>query len=222
MQKLSAEMAAKKSRECTSLCQEHAECMRDLEAQAIWAKNRSHQDFLLMHQMLLHQAPNSVKEDLYFSYSLLLGSSLPHPQCTSFSPAPQAKVNPPSAIYIKPEPEWTPLPKRQHPSADAQEDMSGDEDFPPASQEELANPKRGKLVSWETSMKYSHSDAFSRDSDLIKEARVHYFAMHPWDWTQGNMDDLSDIFRGLAKCAGLLHECIFELQDLWRGPDHLK
>ena len=31
------------------------------------------------------------------------------------------------------------------------------------------------------------------------------------------MDDLSDIFRGLAKCAGLLHECIFELQDSWRG-----
>ena len=94
------EMVAKKSHECTSLCQGHAECMRDLEAQAIRAKNRSHQDFLLTHQMLLHQAPNSVKEDLYFYYSLLLGSSLPHPQCTSFSPAPQAEVNPPSAIYI--------------------------------------------------------------------------------------------------------------------------
>ena len=106
------EMAAKKSHECTSLCREHAECMWDLEAQAIRAKNRSCQDFLLMHQMLLHQAPNSVKEDLYFSYSLLLGSSLPCLQHTSFSPAPQAKVNPPSAIYIKPEPEWSPLPKR--------------------------------------------------------------------------------------------------------------
>ena len=65
-----------------------------------------------MHQMLLHQAPNSIKEDLYLSYSLLLGSSLPCPQCTSFSPAPQAKVNPPSAIYIKPEPERSPPPKR--------------------------------------------------------------------------------------------------------------
>ena len=106
------EMVAKKSCKCTSLCREHVECMWDLEAQAIWAKNRSRQDFLLTHQMLLHQAPNSVKEDLYFSYSLLLGSSLPHLQCTSFSPAPQAEVNPPSAIYIKPEPERSPLPKR--------------------------------------------------------------------------------------------------------------
>ena len=135
--------------------------MWDLEAQAIWAKNISRQDFLLMHQTLLHQAPNSIKEDLYFSYSLLFGSSLPCLQCMSFSPAPQAEVNPPSAIYIKSEPEWTRPPKRWHLSADAQEDMSGDEDFPPASQEEPANPKRGKLVDWEASMKYSHLDAFS-------------------------------------------------------------
>ena len=35
----------------------------------------------------------------------------------------------------------------------------------------------------EASMKYSHLDAFSRDSGLVKEARVHYFTMHPWDWT---------------------------------------
>ena len=61
------ETAAKKSHECTSLCQEHVEHMRDLEAQAMRAENRSHQDFLLMHQTLLHQAPNSIKEDLYFS-----------------------------------------------------------------------------------------------------------------------------------------------------------
>ena len=138
-----------------------------------------------MHQTFLHQAPNSVKEDLYFSYSLLLGSSSPCPQCMSFSPAPQANVNPPSAIYIKPEPEQSPLPKRQHLSVDMQEDTSGDEDIPPASQEEPANPKKGKMVNWETSLKYSHSDAFNQDSGLIKEARAHYFAMHPWDWTQG-------------------------------------
>ena len=54
------EMVAKKSHECASLCREHVEHMQDLEAQAIWAKNRSHQDFLLKHQMLLHQASNSI------------------------------------------------------------------------------------------------------------------------------------------------------------------
>ena len=49
-----SEAAAKKSHECTTLCQMHAEHMRDLEAQAIRAENQSHQDFLLAHQMLLH------------------------------------------------------------------------------------------------------------------------------------------------------------------------
>ena len=132
-QKLSMQKLSEKRQPKSLVNVPHStENMRDLEALAIWAENRSRQDFLLMHQMLLHQAPNSIKEDLYFSYSLLLGSSLPHPQYMSFSPAPQAKVNPPLAIYIKPEPERTPPSKRRHPSADAQKDTSGDEDFPPS------------------------------------------------------------------------------------------
>ena len=78
------------------------------------------------------------------------------------------------------------------------------------------------MANWQTSMKSSRSDAFCRDSDLVKEARVCYFATHPWDWTQRNRNDLSDIFRGLAQSTGLLDKCIFEIQDSWKGPDHLK
>ena len=48
--------AAKKSHECATLHQMHAEHMWDLEAQAIRAENRSCQDSLLVHQTLLHQA----------------------------------------------------------------------------------------------------------------------------------------------------------------------
>ena len=49
-----SEAAAKKSHECATLHQKHAEHMWDLEAQAIRAENRSPQDFLLAHKMLLH------------------------------------------------------------------------------------------------------------------------------------------------------------------------
>ena len=94
--------------------------------------------------------------------------------------------------------------------------------LPPSLSGGTSKPQERKDGQLETSLKYSHSDTFNRDSGLIKEARAHYFAMHPWDWTQGNMENLSDIFRGLAQCAGLLDECIFELQDSWRGPDYLK
>ena len=215
------EAAAKKSHECATLCQMHAEHMQDLEAQAIRAENRSHQDFLLAHQMLLHRASRSVKEELYSSYSLLLGPHSLFLQHIPFNPASQAEVNPSSAAStatsVKPKTRQSSLPKRQHCSEDVQEDTSGDKDFPPVSQEECSNPKRGKMANWQTSMKSSRSDAFCRDSDLVKEARVHYFATHPWDWTQRNMNDLSDIFRGLAQSASLLDKCIFEIQDSWKG-----
>ena len=78
------------------------------------------------------------------------------------------------------------------------------------------------MANWQTSMNSSHSDAFQWDSDLVKQARAHSFDTHPWDWTQRNMNDLSDIFKGLALSTSLLDECIFEIQDSWKGPDHLK
>ena len=81
-----SEATAKKSCECTNLCQMHAEHLQDLEAQAIRAKNRSCQDFLLVHQTLLHRAPHSVREESYSSYSLLWDHPL-HP-CYTF-PSPQ-------------------------------------------------------------------------------------------------------------------------------------
>ena len=81
---------------------------------------------------------------------------------------------------------------------EAQADMSMDEDFPITLQEESSDPKKGKTANWLTSMKSTHADAFSRDSNPMKEARACYFANHSWDWTHSNMEDLSDIFKELA------------------------
>ena len=49
--------AATQSLRCTMLCQEHMEHLRELEAHALKAENKSCQDFLLVHQAVLHQAP---------------------------------------------------------------------------------------------------------------------------------------------------------------------
>ena len=87
---------------------------------------------------------------------------------------------------------------------------------------ELLDPKEGKTANWLTSMKSSHVDTFSRDSDPMREARAHYFATHSRDWAHSNSEDLSNIFRELAKETGLLGESIFEIQWSWKGPDHLK
>ena len=89
---------------------------------------------------------------------------------------------------------------------EAQGDTSMDEDFLITS----LNSKKGKTANWLTSIKSSCVDAFSQDSDPVKEARARYFATHSWDWTRNNMEDLSDIFKGLAQEVGLLGESIFE------------
>ena len=71
-------------------------------------------------------------------------------------------------------------------------------------------------------MKSKRVDAFSWDSNSVKEAIAHYFAMHSWDWAHGNAEDLSDIFKELTQEVGLLDESIFKLQWSWKGPEHLQ
>ena len=100
--------------------------------------------------------------------------------------------------------------------------MSIDETSPTASQEGPSSFKRRETANWLASLKPSHTNAFSGDSDLVKEARSCYFSTHPWDWTNGNTDNLSDIFRELAEGADLLGKSIHELQPSWEGPEELK
>ena len=69
---LNGNMAAL-SLQCTMLHQEHTEHMRELEAHALTMENKSRRDFLIAHQAVLHQALQTLKDDLHSSYSLLLG-----------------------------------------------------------------------------------------------------------------------------------------------------
>ena len=199
-----SENGAVKSLQCATLCREHAKHMHELEERALDAENKSHQDPLFAHQAVLCHAPQSLKKNLHSSYHVLLGQSSSSLQSIPFTRAPQAEGQPPATTPPRPEPKWSPQPKRQHSSTDAQGDTSIDENSPMASQEGLLSSKRGKTADWSSSLKPSHADAFSRDSSPVKEARSCYFATHPWDWVHGNTDDLSDIFRELAQGAGLL------------------
>ena len=217
-----SENVAAKSLHCTTLHREHARHMDELEERALDAENKSHQDFLLAHQAILHHAPQSLKENLHSSYHILLGQSSSSLQSIPFTRAPQAEGQPPLINSPRTEPKWSPWPKRWHSSADAQGDTSIDEASPMALQEELPSSKRGKMADWSYSLKPSCTDAFSQDSSPMKEARACYFATHPWDWAHDNMDDLSDIYRELAQGTGLLGEAIFKTQWSWDGLEHLK
>ena len=192
--------------------------MHELEEWALRKENKSHQDFLSTCQAILHHAPQPLKENLFTSYHILLGQLPSSLRFILFAKTPQVEAT----VSPRPEPRQSPWPKRWHSSLDPQGDTSTDETSPMASQEGPSSSKRREASNWFASMKPSHADAFSHDSDLIKEARSCYFANHPWDWIYGNDDNLSDIFRELAKGTDLLGKSIHEIQLSWEGQEELK
>ena len=102
---------AAQSLQCTMLFREHTEHMWELEACALRAEIKSCWDFLLAHQAVLHQVPQTLKEDLHSSYSLLVGPSLSSHQSTMLASAPQAEGWLLSTIPLKTEPKQSSPPK---------------------------------------------------------------------------------------------------------------
>ena len=107
-----SENAVAQTFQCAMLRQEHMEHIRELEACTLRAENKSCRDFLIVHQAVLHQAPQTLKEDLHSSYSLLLGPLSSSCQSLMLTPAPQAEGWPLSTIPLKPEPKQSLPPKR--------------------------------------------------------------------------------------------------------------
>ena len=142
----------------------------------------------------------------------------------SWSPsAPPTRTSPleeqPSmAASPKPIPQLSPWPKRWHPSPELQESMSVDETSQQATQEGPTSSKKQGNPTWFTSLKPSWAEAFSQESDIVKEARIHFFSNHPYHWAHDGTNDLSNIFKGLAESTGLLGEAIHEIQLSWTGP----
>ena len=100
--------------------------------------------------------------------------------------------------------------------------MSIDGTAPEAMQKGPSSPKRQEVPAWFTSLKPSHAEAFLQDSNIIKEARLCFFSNHSYDFLHDGTHDLSDVFKELAKSAGLLGEAIFKIQLSWTGPEELK
>ena len=56
----------------------------------------------------------------------------------------------------------------------------------------------------------------------MKEARLHFFSNHSYNFVDDGTHDLSDVFKELAESAGLLGEAIYKIQLSWTGPEELK
>ena len=176
-----SENATVRSTWSAKLHREYVKHMHKLEEQALREENKSCQDFLSTCQAVLFHALQPLKENLSTSYYILLGHLPSSLQSVPFARTPQAEEEPSATTSPRPEPKWSPWPKRQHPLPDPWGSMSMDETSSKASQEGPSSSKRRGTPDWFIYLKPSCTDTFSHDSDPIKEARSCYFTTHPCD-----------------------------------------
>ena len=100
--------------------------------------------------------------------------------------------------------------------------MSIDKTTSRAMQEGPSSPKKYEAPVRFTTLKPSHMEAFLWDSSIIQDARACFFSKHSYDFINDGTHDLSNVFKGLAKSAGLLGEAIYEIQLSWTRPEELK
>ena len=97
-----------------------------------------------------------------------------------------------------------------------------DETTSRAMQEGPSSPKKHETPGWFTTLKPSCAEAFLWDSSIIKDARTCFFSKHAYDLVNDGTHDLSNVFKGLDKSAGLLGEVIHEMQLSWTRLEELK
>ena len=56
----------------------------------------------------------------------------------------------------------------------------------------------------------------------MREARKEYFKKHSANFITEGMHDQSEVFRHMAKSTMLLGLAIYEIQEVWKGPDELQ
>ena len=75
---------------------------------------------------------------------------------------------------------------------------------------------------WNKVLKQSCSEAFSQDTNLMKEAGKEYFKRHSYNFTVEGIHNLSEVFQLMAESTKLLGSAIYEIQEVWMGPDKLR
>ena len=82
--------------------------------------------------------------------------------------------------------------------------------------------KQQEIWPWNKALKLSHTEAFRRDSDLVKEARKEFFSKHSHNFVMEGTCDLSEVFKQMATSTKLLGTSIYEIQVSWTGLDELR
>ena len=213
---------AHKASQAKLLQKEHGNIMQDLERQVIQEEVRSQADFLSTCQAAQCASPIVLKNAMVTSYHILLGQSPPSPpfvlsERTSPVGEQLAPGTPPTLV-----PKQSPQPRRQCPSPEPVESMPLGRTTLKATPVGPPSSKQQETLPWKKALKPSHAEAFSWDSDLVKEAREAFFLKHSYNFIDDGTCNLSEVFRQMATSADLLGTSIHEIQASWTGPNELK
>ena len=220
--KIICEAEAQKISQATRLHKEHGKYMQDIEEQAIKEESKSHDDFLIACQAVLYSSPPLLKSVLAALYHLLLRQTPPSPPLVSQQRTSPTEEQLTTTIPPTMAPKQSPKPKRQHPSPDPMESMPVGGATPKATSGGPPSPKRQEIPHWFRTLKPNCAEAFSQDSNMVREARREYFSKHSFHFTSDSTHDLSRTFKHLAIKAGLLGTSIYEMQSPRAGPEELK
>ena len=199
----------------------HAKTIIHLEEQVIQEEGKSLIDILSACQAALQASPAELRGTLVASYHILMGQApTSHPFTLSQGASPIEQPSVPAALS-SPAPEHSPRTKRQHPSPDPVDNMPLGGTMFKTTLEGPPSSKQQEIPPWYKVLKWSHSEAFSWDTSLVRKTRKEYFKRHSPNFTMDGMHDLSEVFRHMAKAAGLLDLAIYENQEVWKGPDEL-
>ena len=216
------EAKAWKTSQTVMFQEEHSKYLQSLEEQAFGEESRICNNILSSCKATLCHSLQPLRGDLAASYHLLLGQAPPSPSPHSASkdfPHGRADIYSHSPI---PTPKQSPRPKRWLPLPEPMGNTPLGGAIPVAALGGPPYPKKQENPPWFKSLKPSHAEAFLRDSNIVVEARLHFFSKHSYNFNQDGNCDLSRIFKKLAKSAALLGTDIYEIQASWTGPEELK
>ena len=173
-----------------SFQREHGNIMQDLEVHVIQEESRSRADFLSAYQVALYNSPPELKSALATSYHMLLGQTPPSPPLALPQRTSPVEGQLTSAAPPTPVPEQSPRPKRQHLSPDPMESTPLGQTTPKVNLGGPPSTKRQEIPPWFRTLKPSYPEAFSQDSDLVREARREFFSKHSYNFTTDSTHNL--------------------------------
>ena len=146
--------------------------------QIIQEESKSQIDFLSICQAALQASPADLRGALVASYHVLMGQAPTFHLFTLSQGASDIEQLSAPAAPSSLGPEHSPRPKRWHPSPDPVDNMPLGGTTSKTTLEGPLSSKWQEIPSWYKVLKWSHSEAFSQGTSLVREARKEYFKKH--------------------------------------------